>query len=183
MDCSPPGSSVHGILQARILGWLAIPFSRASCWPRDQTWISCIAGRFFTLYELQQSPMMMEGANKPRNSCSLWAQSFSHVWLTHPFLTITHPCLTLTHIMTSPPGSLFVGFTRQEYWSGFLFSPPGDLLDLGIEPACLGAPALAGRFFTTEPVGKPLEARKDKKTEVPSVSGKECSYAKSFILS
>ena len=48
MDCSPPGSSVHGILQARILEWVAMPFSRGSSQPRDGTWISCIAGRFFT---------------------------------------------------------------------------------------------------------------------------------------
>ena len=48
MDCSPPGSSVHGILQARILEWVAIPFSRGSSRPRDQTWVSCPAGRFFT---------------------------------------------------------------------------------------------------------------------------------------
>ena len=45
MDCSPPGSFVHGILQARILGWLAISFSRGSSRPRDQTQASCIAGR------------------------------------------------------------------------------------------------------------------------------------------
>ena len=49
LDCSPPGSSVHGILQARILEWVAIPFSRGSSWPRDQTQVSCIAGRFFTV--------------------------------------------------------------------------------------------------------------------------------------
>ena len=48
MDCSPPGSSVLGILQARILEWVGIPFSRGSSWPRDQTRISCIADRFFT---------------------------------------------------------------------------------------------------------------------------------------
>ena len=40
MDCSPPGSSVHGILQARILEWVAIAFSRGSSWPRDWTHIS-----------------------------------------------------------------------------------------------------------------------------------------------
>ena len=45
MDCSPPGSPVHGILQARILDWVAISFSRGSCSPRDQTWVSRIAGR------------------------------------------------------------------------------------------------------------------------------------------
>ena len=49
VDCSLPGSSVHGILQARILEWVAIPFSRGSSQPRDQTWVSCIAGRFFTI--------------------------------------------------------------------------------------------------------------------------------------
>ena len=48
MDCSPPGSSVHGILQARILGWVATPFSRGSSWPRDQAHISQLAGGFLT---------------------------------------------------------------------------------------------------------------------------------------
>ena len=46
MDCQ--GSSVHGILQARILEWVAIPFSRASFQPRDQTQVFRIAGGFFT---------------------------------------------------------------------------------------------------------------------------------------
>ena len=51
MDCSPPDSSVHGILQARILEWGAMPFSRGSSRPRDRTLVShvsCIAGRGFT---------------------------------------------------------------------------------------------------------------------------------------
>ena len=43
-----PGSCVHGISQARILEWVAVPFSRGSSQPRDQTWVSCIAGEFFT---------------------------------------------------------------------------------------------------------------------------------------
>ena len=42
MDYSPPNSSVHEILQARILTWVAVPFSRGSSWPRDGTWVSCI---------------------------------------------------------------------------------------------------------------------------------------------
>ena len=49
MDYNPPGSSVHGILQARILEWVAISFSRGSSRPRDQTQVSCIAGRFFVV--------------------------------------------------------------------------------------------------------------------------------------
>ena len=47
MDCSPPGSSVRGILQARILEWVAMPFSRGSSLPRDWTQGVCIAGRLF----------------------------------------------------------------------------------------------------------------------------------------
>ena len=43
MDCSSPGSSVHGILWARILGWVATPFTRGSFQPRDQTCISRIS--------------------------------------------------------------------------------------------------------------------------------------------
>ena len=46
MDCSPPDSSVHEILWARILEWVAIPFSRGYSWPRDQTQVSCNAGSF-----------------------------------------------------------------------------------------------------------------------------------------
>ena len=48
MDCSPPGSSVREISQARILEWVAISFSRGSSWPRGQTQVSCTAGGFFT---------------------------------------------------------------------------------------------------------------------------------------
>ena len=56
MNCSPPGSSIHGILQARTLKWVAIPFSRGSSWPRDQTWVSSIAGRFFTVWATKEVP-------------------------------------------------------------------------------------------------------------------------------
>ena len=55
IDCSLPDSSVHGILQARTLEWVAIPFSRGSSWPRDQTWFSCIAGRFFTIWATREA--------------------------------------------------------------------------------------------------------------------------------
>ena len=55
VDCSQPGSSVHGILQARILEWVAIPFSRGSSWPKDQTQVSCIAGGFFTLWASREA--------------------------------------------------------------------------------------------------------------------------------
>ena len=48
MDCIPPGSSVHTILQGRILEWVAMPSSRRSSQPRNQIHVSCIADRFFT---------------------------------------------------------------------------------------------------------------------------------------
>ena len=49
IDCSPAGSSLHGILQASVLEWVAISFSRGSSQPRDQTQVSRIAGRRFNL--------------------------------------------------------------------------------------------------------------------------------------
>ena len=48
MDCSPPGSSVHGVFQARILKWVAISFSRGSSWPRIEPMSAALAGKFFT---------------------------------------------------------------------------------------------------------------------------------------
>ena len=50
MDCSPPGSSAHGILQTGILEWVAFPFSKGSSRPRVWTSLSCIADRFFTVW-------------------------------------------------------------------------------------------------------------------------------------
>ena len=50
MECSPPGSSVHGIFQARILEWVATSFSRRSSPPRDRIQVSCITGRLFTAW-------------------------------------------------------------------------------------------------------------------------------------
>ena len=54
VDCSPPGSSVQGILQARILEWVAISSSRGSSQPRNQTHVSCLADRFFTTAPLRK---------------------------------------------------------------------------------------------------------------------------------
>ena len=51
--------------------------------------------------------------------------------------------------------SLSMEFSRQEYWSGLSFPSPGDLPDPGVKAMCPVSPALAGRFFTTVPLGKP----------------------------
>ena len=57
MDCSPLGYPLHGILQARILEWVAIPFSRGSSQSKDQTWVSCIAGKIHYQLSHQGSPI------------------------------------------------------------------------------------------------------------------------------
>ena len=64
---------------------------------------------------------------------------------------------------TAHQALLSMGFSRQEYWSGLSFPPPGDLPDPGIEPKAPATPALAGGFFTTEPPGKSRQREQDYK--------------------
>ena len=81
VDYSTPGSSVHGILQARILEWVAMPSSRRSSQPRDQTcssWDSCIASRFFTT----EPPGKPKHLRDSVSSDSLWP----HGWYTFRLL-------------------------------------------------------------------------------------------------
>ena len=65
MDCSPPGSSVHGILQARILEWVAMPSSRGSSQPRDRTQVCGFAGRFFTVWDTRETQEYWRGLPCP----------------------------------------------------------------------------------------------------------------------
>ena len=68
---------------------------------------------------------------------------------------VTQSCPTLCDPMdctVAHQAPLFMEFSREEYWSGLPFSPPGDFTDPGIEPT---SPSLAGEFFTTAPPGKP----------------------------
>ena len=58
MDCHPPGFSAHGIYQARRLEWVVIPFSRGSFQPRDESQVSCIAGRFFTIWTTREANLV-----------------------------------------------------------------------------------------------------------------------------
>ena len=83
MDYSPPGSSVHGILQERILEWVAIPFSRGSFQPRDQTQVSCTAGGFLTFWATRKA------------SGPLYPRAFFHVclWLNQLWPGQTSGCL------------------------------------------------------------------------------------------
>ena len=61
MDCSPPGSSVRGVLQARMLEWVATHFSRGSSQPRDQTQVSYIVDRFFTTWTTRDALVYISG--------------------------------------------------------------------------------------------------------------------------
>ena len=94
MDYSPLGSSVHRILQARILEWVAIPFSRGSSWPRDQTSISCIVGRFFTIWATREVHLL----SKAQPKCFLsWK----------PNLTLSYQNQSPLYLHSSFPISVF----------------------------------------------------------------------------
>ena len=136
MNCGPPGSSVHGILQARILEWIAIPFSRGSSRPRDRTWVSCIANRFFTIWatgkipregshSLLQGFFLNQGSNPGLLCCRQILYHLSH------WCACMLSCFSRFRLFGTRPcqASLSIGFSKQGYWSGLHYSPPGDLLD------------------------------------------------------
>ena len=87
MDCSPPVSSVHGILQASILEWVVIPFSRRSSWHKDQTQVFCTAGRFFTVWTIREAHLtaylhlISSFLEISLNLLSVTCSSFYSVWL------------------------------------------------------------------------------------------------------
>ena len=110
MDCSPPGSSVHGILQARILEWVAISFSRGSSQARDRTQVSRIAGRRFNLWATREAQKKVKVKSLSR------VQLFVTPWI------------------AAHQAPLSMGFSMQEYWSGLPFPSPGDFPDPGIKP-------------------------------------------------
>ena len=78
---------------------------------------------------------------------------FSHVQLFATLCTVTHQA------------PLFMGFSRQKYWSGLPCPPPGDLPDPGIEPVSLTSPTLAGRFVTTNTTWEAQTTRSDNSKE------------------
>ena len=130
MDCSPPGSSVHGILQARV-GCHAL---LQGVFP-IQGWNPHLL--FYLHWQVSSLPLAPPG--KPM-LCLLLLLLLSH---------FSHVQLFVTLWTTAPQAPLSIGFFRQEYWSGLLFPTPGDLPNPGMELASLTSPALAGEFFTT----------------------------------
>ena len=87
MDCGLSGSSIHGILQARVLEWVAIPVFRGSSQPKDWTQFSCFAGRFFTVWVTGEAQFSC--VETWTTSDALWirlaSQRISHVTCRDPF--------------------------------------------------------------------------------------------------
>ena len=112
-DCSPPGSSVHRILQARILEWVAIYFPRGSSQRRDRTCITsifCIGGRFFTT-EPPEKPIHTYIVHIFRKR----ERGFTHMCILSRF---SHVQLFATPWTVAHQAPLSMGFSRKEYWSG-----------------------------------------------------------------
>ena len=124
MDCSPAGSSVHEISQARILEWVAIPFSSGSSWLRDQThvaYISSLASTFFTPSAIWEARL---GYNELTNSHETHTRISSHssnIQTTFQngrspcsdpgIQAVVHPC----HRSTGPPRSLASGRESESH--------------------------------------------------------------------
>ena len=154
-DCSPPGSSVHGTLQARILEWVAMPSSRGFPQPRDWAQVSCIAGRFFAIWatrgdrippaataakSLQSCPTLCypidgspPGSPVPgilqARTLEWVAISFSNAWKWKVKVKLLSRVRLLatpwTAAYQTPPS---MGFSRQEYWSGVPSPSPNNKL-------------------------------------------------------
>ena len=112
--CSPPGSSVHESLQARVLEWVACPSVGDLPDPGIEPGYPALQADSLGLGATQESPLLFCPWNFPGRKSS-----------------------------------------RQEYWSGLLFPPPGNLPNPWIKPKSSMSLTLAGRFFTTVPGGKP----------------------------
>ena len=117
MDCSPPGSSVHGVLQARILEWVAISFSRGSSQPRDQTLVSCTAGKFFTVWTTREAPLMTKCHSKSFQSECLHVGSLG---ISVNFLISPYGCYS--SYGESKPNTNAIQVILSQDWKPLLYS-------------------------------------------------------------
>ena len=107
MDCSPPGSSVHGTLQARTLEWVIMPFSRESSWPRNRThvsYISCIGRWVLYLWHHLETPDYQGSAPQIHSLHSLWSLGTRPVfYLSSYLLTLFHKTCSNCLLPIPPP--------------------------------------------------------------------------------
>ena len=127
IDCSLAGSSVHGILQARILDWVAIPFFRGSSQPRDQTQVSCIAGGFFTVWATRKAQVKVKVAQSCPTLCDPIDYTVHGIlqarileWVAFLFSRGSSQPRDQNQVSHIAGGFLTSWATRevQEYWSG-----------------------------------------------------------------
>ena len=169
VDHSPPGSSVQGIFQARILEWVAISSFRESSWPTDWTCISCISRWILYHWATWEDPTNTQESHDYNLSlhqgsgfstlmsifflnwwwslvtfCSISQDLFCHRWM---WVIVAQLCPTLCNPWTS---------SRQEHWSGLSFPSPGDHPNPGIEH---GSSALQADSLPSETPGKPTSKR------------------------
>ena len=140
MDCSLPGSSVHGILWARILEWVAIPFSRGSSWSRDQTRVSCIAAAATAVKSLQSCPTLCDpiDGSPPGSPIPGILQARTLEWVAISFSNackwkVKVKSLSRVRLFVTPWTAAYqappsIGFSRQECWSGVPLPSPLDKL-------------------------------------------------------
>ena len=99
MDCSPSGSSVHEIFQARILEWVAISLSRGFSQPRDQTQVSCTAGRFFTDWATRAAHISIYICPNPQNINHRENPNVSGLWTLGGDVSVGSLILTCTTVV------------------------------------------------------------------------------------
>ena len=114
MDCSPPGSSVQAILQARVLERAAISFSRGSSQPRDRTHTSCIAGGFFTVWATREVPSIFRYY---KNSIVVREETETH-WPPTPGLYLPVQGLAYTLPLSIPSGMSCTQAAFCRVWGG-----------------------------------------------------------------
>ena len=130
MDCSLPGSSVHGIFQARVLEWDATSFCRGSFRPRDQTQVSRIVGRCFTVWAtIQEKWNITHPSHSRQQMCLSWwpcpppfLYPHGDVLLLLLLSLFSHVRLCATPWTVAYQASPSMGFSRQEHWSGLPFA-------------------------------------------------------------
>ena len=112
INCSPPGSSVHGILQARILEWVAMPFSRGSSQPKDRTWVSLIESRFFTIWSTWES-------RKSRDVLRWWVLLLPLCYFLSQIYLVYASGLTSSKIVIAQIMWLYFSMPPYLHWSFF----------------------------------------------------------------
>ena len=137
MDCSPPGSSVHGILQARILEWVDISYSKGIfLTQRSNLCLLC-------LLHWQADSLYLWNPGSPK--ALVRERERECVCVCVCVCVFSHARLFVTHGQVP----LSMDISRQEYWSGLPFPSPENLPDPRVKLISLASPALAGRFLTT----------------------------------